>query len=591
VGWETGGLGLDMTAPLKDHDRVTRVAVSYRHPKFPWCLGLLALAFTACQGDAREVKDAGPEKPAATTAEPESVPVDSSEPRAGQAGATEHDTASTDATAEILAAKHEPLEPPPMPPKFVPPDESPPVVEGVEPKRADAPLSAKGRSANKMMPHDNWGKDVYALAGMAQIPAWAKSGTGDPELARDVDLATAWTCELDADGACAWALALPEPAELRVIRFLARPSRLQAEADGTVLTRVRVHTEAGFADIDLVEASGFHFLVLPESSPSRHVVVEFTKADGDRIHLSEIEVYGKSGQARTRLPVDPSRTWVVFNKRPWGGKGDVHGIRETGVIFDGETPRELARATALYGQPGDRYLLLERVWRSTCEEQEHAYTLVDTKTRRWLHVGRLAGMPAAVHRHVGGLGYALRGSEETWLVMEEKGQITRRRGARQLSAEFEPRAMMRGGGSVSDPPAGCTTATAEQLGVLPAEDRPKLTDSGMAISCAADDHHVIVQAARACGGRWTVHVLDADNKVTERLAARKDGARSPRIQRGSGGELYLELSPVRDGQSSVVTVTGEGILHMLTDTGALAIRRPVRCEGCDDAWIGPRAGL
>ena len=478
-------------------------------------------------------------------------------------------------------------DPGPFDPPVAPADEE---VPGATYPRASTPAPVGGKAVKHVMVHEKLGHEVHALAAWPGSPDWA-APTGNLAAARDDDLLTGWNCASTDELACAYGLAFPDPVELRAIRLFGGNGTTRKEHRARPrIASVRLHTDAGTIDIDGVgDGDHFRWLVLDEAVKTEHLVVEVTGTHGPEgtISMAEIEVYGSSGLAREPLRLDPSRTWVSFADRAWGGKDKKQGIRRPFLQTIGATgePRRVDHGTAVYGRAGERFALVEWLYGTNCEEHGLTYLLVDKQTRMWFHVGTLGNHLGLVRLRSDGLGFAVGpGEAKSWGLRHDvdREKVVRDKPDRLEWSAIDAVLQPRGGDREGRPllASGCELTT--DLGPLEAA---KLGPdaSWQWWRCGVGERSVWLGRGDGCDAAWAVHALEGEGTKLRSEKSGQDSSRPPRIQRGTDGSLFVEMVGRSVDRSEVLWIRPEGLVLDLGD-GALAVRAPSVCETCNGAF-------
>ena len=351
-------------------------------------------------------------------------------------------------------------------------------VETLELVRSEERL-AGGVAGEK---HLGWDLDRIAtlqgLAATAGVPEWGVAAKG-AELARDDDLLTAWACEPAPDRPCAIGLAFPEPVELSVLRFYAAAGPGWKEYSSSPrLEKVRVHTDAGSAVATVHDGAGHRYIELAKPVRTASVTVEVVSTQGGNkgpVRVAELEALG-SGPARAPLDLDPERVYVNYVNSDWKkNENGTHIVRQAFLELqrEGAAPLRFMRATGLYGRRGDRFLLVERMYKTDCRYSGGSYVLVDTERRTYYPLGTLGGVPGEVFRHADGYGFAvghgdlrdLRGAVFTGKDVETKEFP---RNARDAASDYldawnmDGTSLPRGGATMEKAPANCSPVEASE---------------------------------------------------------------------------------------------------------------------------------
>jgi len=316
---------------------------------------------------------------------------------------------------------------------------------------------------------------IYALATTSVgVPSWAALMTADPGATRDDDLSTGWSCTLAQGKPCALIATFDKPVQLRAIRLF---SGLIGHKSQSIQT-LRVHTDAGVAEVSNLSVGKHRHIYLDKPVTTRQLVLEVVKTAGRPktlpVALAELEIYGESGLARAPLNLDPSLAHLRFDASPWeaseGGEGPWKLNRDTCIHTIGSDglARCFLRGTALLGEAGDRTLLAEVAYKTSCEQTEGVYILIDQTTRRFINVGALGGFPAPIYSRRDGLGFAGIKPEEDGVAddlrgyvgvsLAPDGRVARERVSDRFALVgrgFAARGLARGGGIVAAPSSGC----------------------------------------------------------------------------------------------------------------------------------------
>ncbi len=475
----------------------------------------------------------------------------------------------------------------------------------IDPPRASAAASVKAKAAD----HLGFALDQlagwYALEGQAVVPSWAATSDARPELARDDDLRTSWTCTPAPERPCALGLSFGEPATVRAIRIYGASGpdwntyRAHPRVHG-----VRVHTDAGWVTASFDDGASHGYVVLAAPVETRSIALEILGThEGKKsqtIHLAELEAYGTSGPARPPLNLDPEAAIVTFETEAWKNKGSSHTIRLAflEVVRPDGTPQRLLRGTALLGRKGDRFLMIEKLHGSTCDAHQGSYVLLDQRTRMLYPLAAMGGVPGEVLRHDVGEGFAVRAAGDASrpfrAVLLDEGAVVakwppkhpqRAEEARVDWGFTAPRGLSRGGARLGSPPEGCAPAEVDAF--------PNLFEDGQlpqpvqVVACRLDDAHQAVLAADAsCGTAWLVAVVDGTGTVVHRVESKEDG-RGLRLARIEGVGVLVEATRAAGASSDLLSVAADGIT-VFEKGAALALRPPSTCDTCDDRFASER---
>lgn len=473
-------------------------------------------------------------------------------------------------------------------------------VETLELARSDGrlPGGAKGEK------HLGWDLDrIAALQGLdarAGVPAWGVNAEG-AELARDDDLLTSWACEPTSESPCAIGLSFPEPVELSVLRLYAAAGPGWKEYSSSPrLEKVRVHTDAGSAVATINDGAGHRYIELERPVRTASVTLEVVSTQGGNkgpIRVAELEALG-TGPARAPLEFDPERVYVNYVNSDWKkNESGTHIVRQAflEVQREGASPLRFMRATGLYGRRGDRFLLVERMYKTDCRYNGGSYVLIDTERRTYYPLGTLGGVPGEVFRHADGYGFAvghgdlrdLRGAVFTGKDVETKEFP---RNARDAASDYldawnmDTSPLPRGGVTMDEAPANCSPVEASERaslsGALAADgDEPMLhcnLESGAAIVASRG-----VAVVDESGQVLAEHPFEGRGEDPLRIVATGLGDHETRV------ELFIEAR-ASTGANRVYRVHAAGVEPMAEDT-ALALRPPHTCKRADfgTAKMGP----
>ncbi len=477
--------------------------------------------------------------------------------------------------------------------------------------KAEAPLTtpAKGskqlpNSLKELMP-------LYSLAATTKLPDWGASGESEAKLSRDDDLDTAWICESGGDKPCVLGLALPEPAKVSIIRIYgAGGPRFAKDYQGHPrLKKVRVHTQAGYVDVELPDGAQHDYIRFDTPVETQMIALELLDVHKGRndakAHFAEVELYGTDGAPRPPISLDPQRAFVSWETTAWdGGEGGKHTIRQTFVEFLSDEPptdpaaapasRRFTRATAVYGLASDDFLLFEKLFGTDCTEIEGSYLLFDRRNRMFYPLTDLGGAGAPVYRHREGRGFAvgwIRPDEFTVEgIVEEAGELKRKRAPKQppedgkaLLAEwgFETEPLNRGG-SLEQPPSGCSVAKAGELdAMVSAADLPmggELNPAQWLVCSVGTD---TLYATATCDAPAQAYLV-AGGKLVGKHVSKNADARGLRLRR-VGDALLVELS-AEQGDTATLAWAAPGLFALLEKAGGLYVRPPKTCASCQDEW-------
>lgn len=446
---------------------------------------------------------------------------------------------------------------------------------------------------------------LHALAGAVEVPEWAASSEADVRAVRDDDLDTAWTCKPEHERPCAIGIHFPTAAEVKAVR-LASAGFGKAYGEHARVTQVRLHTDAGYLDAEVPDVHEFTYVVLGKQVPTRSILVEVTKTTGGRdkngLAIGDIEVYGLGGTVREPLTIDPVRTVIESDGKPWTRVRD-EWVRAPSFLVaigkDGKRTR-LMPATAIYGAVGDRLLLVESFAATSCRRHEGLFYAFDRDTRLLAPLGALGGMGGEVFRQRDGLGFVHGYADDlvahlSGVVLE--GEAFKHRRTGRLSDTEGPQSfgqwnvdatpLARGGVPSNRPPEGCRLASDDALHPLVAIDaKADVARPGEWMICElGGSKRAFLTDHGPCGASWQITVLD-DARVVASQGKKRKGARL-RIRRIDDQRLWVELG---DGSDDVelLEVGGTGISSL--GELSLAALPPAACrQRCDDPFSNPTA--
>ena len=493
-----------------------------------------------------------------------------------------------------------------------------PDVGKAEPTRAFGPL----QRADRQYPFPakggaNMGFRVdtlaghYALAGKVDVPEWSAPHEGDPELVRDDDLDTGWTCTPRDEARCALGIHFPVEVTLEAVQLFAAGPHGRYE-DYARPRRILIHTAEGSVEALLPDENSHVYAVFGKDIVSEDLTIEILevwKGRSSAVHIAELDVFGSVGEPREPIVIDPLRTFVQVAEPPWtrGGRDTLE--RSTAFIHridDKGVPHRFIEGTALRGQAGDRLLLVERVQSVTgCETPRGTFYLLDTATRLVAPLGEFGGVGGDVFRASDGLGIAvgLTGPLRTVLdgLFAVDGVYHRKRTPlredkrtndfiTQWGLERAPVPR----GAVPLAQAGCTVGTPELLAELDAVrptgpgNKKKPSTPGQWRVCDLD------AGARAflgdygpCGSQWEVHVLDAKGALVDSRVQARAGSHLGLRDLG-GGTWLVQVAGATDAVS-LLKVASTGI-ETFAESGSLALEPPDVCRiECNAGFRNPHA--
>ncbi len=491
----------------------------------------------------------------------------------------------------------------------VPPDvgEAVAVPESVRPLvRAERkyPFVAKGGSnmGFRIASH----AEQYALDGAMEVPEWSAPSKGDPRLVRDDDLDTAWRCTPTEYDRCALGIHFPKKASFRAIRIFSAPNG----KDASPIKRLRIHTDAGFADALLPDSGSHTYAVFGTDLDTYNLIIEVLEtADGDRapIEIAEFELFGTEGTPRPGLDLDPRRSYVQLSKPPWRKKGRESYEFSKGFIHvtdDEGKPHRFIRGSGLRGAAGDRLLLIERVdGQIGCGAPQGTFFLLDQKTRMISPLGELAGIGGDTFRtkdgngivtgYDGKLATVLHGVFfEEGIYKQKHTPLRRDKAAADYfeSWDLQREPLPRNPPGLRSPPSNCTVASDDLLVELAAakgdksvEDRP-----GQWLVCdLGTTHRAFVTDRGPCGRSTEIYVLDADAKLVLSKVF-KSADSHVGLFRLDPQTLLAEVGGAND-KSTLVRVNTESI-DVVAEHAAVAAPPPSGCrKTCDAPFPNPNA--
>ncbi|MCH9684302.1 MAG: hypothetical protein K0V04_22905 [Deltaproteobacteria bacterium] len=433
---------------------------------------------------------------------------------------------------------------------------------------------------------------LYALAGAVEVPEWSDTGHGPPRIVRDDDLRSSWSCTLAPDQTCAIGIHFPNEADVEVLRL-----QLRSPAEDPKYARprrIRVHTGPGWAEATVPNEDGPWHLALGEPITTRNLSVEIIETHGEgAVHIAELEVYGRRGSPRAPLELQPDRRVVSLREPVWSRRSRTH-TASTGFVEEVDVDARLRRViegSALFGQRGDRLMLVERLLWTTCDDHQAAYDLLDTKTRVVMPMGDMGGFGRQIFRHADGLGFAVaqidgqEGSVQAVVIDHDRyehrtsNRLDRRTPHELLrSWKFEPDPLLRADATApTNPPASCGAARIEQLDAL----RPHLPRRTKIIadqwhSCSLDNgYQVLMSTMGECGKQWHVAVLDSEGGLMGERSGKESNSHF-RLRRLDSETILIERWG-DDDRPSAMLVDSDGP-HDVAGTVALSQRPPAGCR-------------
>lgn len=482
--------------------------------------------------------------------------------------------------------------------------------------KASAPLAIKAKGGKALPTSLAKIQHLYALAATAKQPEWSATGKGEAKLSRDDDLDTAWVCEFGQATPCVLGFALPESAKVEIIRIYgAAGPRFRDYTGNPRLQQIRVHTDAGYVDVSLPDGANHAYVIFEQPVETQTIALELLGVHGGKsskaAHFADVEIYGTDGVPRAPIVLDPSQAWVSWETTAWDdGKSGKHTVRQTFVEFarpealasprDPSSPppsRRFTRATGVYGQAGDDYLLFEKLYgvAAACSEIDGSYLLFDRRNRMFYPLHELGGAGAPVYRHKEGRGFAV-----GWIdaerftvkgVVEEAGVLAWKRPPKQLPEDpkallaewgFETTPMSRGG-SLAEPGSGCSKT--DSAGVARLVKAAKLASAGELdpaqwLGCSVGTDTLFASAT--CDATPQAYLISASDSLIGKWAHKQPDARGLRV-RSTGDARLIELS-TEGGASSVLYWVEQGSFAQVEKAGGLFVRPPATCTACADEW-------
>lgn len=459
---------------------------------------------------------------------------------------------------------------------------------------------------------------LYALAATAKQPDWGAPGTSEPKLSRDDDLDTSWTCEFGQANACVLGFALPESAKVEILRiYAAAGPRFRDYTGNPRVDELRVHTDAGFVDVSLPDGANHAYVIFDKPVETQTIALELLGVHAAKssklAHFADVEIYGSEGVPRAPIALEASQAWVSWETTAWDeGKSGKHTIRQTFVEFlrpdalssprDPATPpasRRFTRATGVYGKDGDDYMLFEKLYGvgDACGEIEGSYLLFDRRNRMFYPLHDLGGAGAPVYRHREGRGFAV-----GWIdaerftvsgVVEKAGKLEWKRAPKQapedpmaLLAEwgFETTPMSRGG-TLEQPPGGCSKATSEGIARLIKAAKLPLggeIDPAQWLSCASGSDTLFASAV--CNATPQAYLVGSSDGLLGKWTHKQPDARGLRVRAVGGVDARLVELSTGQGASSVLYWVEQGSFAQLEKAGGIVVRPPKTCTPCADEW-------
>ncbi len=485
------------------------------------------------------------------------------------------------------------------------------VPAGPELQRAETPLSVGAKAAKHLGYDVKYHVGLYALAGRVTAAPWSAAGSSAPELARDDDLRTGWKCTPTPESPCALGLSSAAPLRVKAVRlFTAHGPDYRDYTGGARIAKVRVHTDAGHADVALDGAPHHEMIVFAEPVQTHTLTVEVLESTpgkrGAEIVIAELDAIGPEGPARPPLDLDPSRSFVTYETDPWKSRGAGDHIARmvfVEVLSDDGKPMRIARGSALLGRKGDRFLLLERLSTAKCDpspwaQTEGSWWLLDQHTRMLLPLGTMGGVPATVRVHPEGLGFAFqhRTGLPHAVVLEDGGPKIHHPKKKATDATallaawgfVEAPVLRRGGWRLPELPTTCSAATdhADALAAALGREAKPARAEDFFVCRIGDTTAAIIGSRGTCGSDWSLVAASSDltsDKRNRRHAKKEADARGIRVAPIEGG-LLVELSKNEGKSANLYLVTEGPTLVELAKGAGLAVHAPGVCDACDDRF-------
>lgn len=453
---------------------------------------------------------------------------------------------------------------------------------------------------------------LFALAATVKRPEWGAEGESEATFARDDNLDTAWQCKFGAAKPCVLGLVLPEKAKLEVVRlFTAAGPRWRHYTGHPRVAKVRVHTELGYVDAELADGANHAYVRFDAPIETQFIAIEVLEVHAGKtdalVHIAELELYGTDGVPRPAIELDPDLAWASWETTSWSDGSD-HVIRQVFINIaesgqaaidpeQGPRRRRIARATALFGNAGDDYLLFERLHGTDCGDHRGSYVLFDKRNRMVYPLGDLGGAGADVYRHSGGRGFVVGwvrdGQFTAKGVVEEGGELKWKRPPKVAPEDGE--ALLREWGFETEPLPrgipidgaipGCHRAALGELNPLISAAKFKdaaAQDPSDWIVCSVGQD--TVYASAPCHAPARAYQLSGTKLVGKHKGKKNDG-RGLRLRR-VGDRLLIELS-AENGDTGTVLWSEPGSLVEIARDGALFVRPPSSCGTCEDSWPNP----
>jgi hypothetical protein len=290
------------------------------------------------------------------------------------------------------------------------------------------------------------------------------------------------------------------------------------------------------------------------------------------------------------LQIDPDQTYVNYVNSDWkqNESGD-YIVRQAFLEMDRpqSTPLRILRATGIFGRRGDRFLLIERVYKTDCAYHGGSYVLLDTERRTFSPVGTMGGVPGEVFRHTDGFGFAIGHADLRDLRSAVFDGMSVERSSFPKNARDAPTdyldawnmqmpALPRGGHVPAAPPPNCSIATPAERAVVEQRIGAEPEDDVLHCNLARGVAHI---------ARTGLAVLDDEGAVVATHRFESAGEHPVRVQAvGLGAaEPQVEVRMLVETRSKSGTVqvfrVHDGGFEALAEDTALALRPPHGCRG------------
>ncbi len=245
-------------------------------------------------------------------------------------------------TPSTASAPPTPAEPEPEAPPAPADDRPLPSLAPAALDRAGAAMTAAPKM-RKSLSTDAPGLDTMrALSVQWRAPTWADDA-GSLDAVDDDDNRTVWSC---GAATCGVGTPLDEGTRLHAVRWV---------GSDTALDTVRVHTDAGFADVGPLPARRSRWLVFDPPVATTKLVFE-----ASALSVGDVEVFGSGGLPKAPSTFDPTQA-AVAPEDPWAELAQWR-LRAEVCLEHGSTCE--IRGTAALGTPTGRLALIEAIHRT-----------------------------------------------------------------------------------------------------------------------------------------------------------------------------------------------------------------------------------